>query len=118
MALSRTEDGRTYTHTGRAEFDGGFEIARHAHGKLLKAALPGKLRQQRKMRAGIFIGRRNAHQSLDLQFQLIPAKGHESNGLTRIDARLLQLKPGIDLNIKPKAAALLAAFLGLSLIHI
>ncbi|MNX73511.1 hypothetical protein D3C86_1049120 [compost metagenome] len=64
------------------------------------------------MRAGIFIGRRNAHQSLDLQFQLIPAKGHESNCLTRIDARLLRLKPGIDLNIKPKAAALLAAFLG------
>ena len=64
------------------------------------------------MRAGIFLRRRNAHQSLHRQFQLVPAKSNEGDRLARIDASLLRLKPRIDLHIKTKAAALFGTFFG------
>ena len=40
-----SEDGRADTHRRRAKADGGFIIARHAHGEFFNASLRGKLVQ-------------------------------------------------------------------------
>jgi hypothetical protein len=64
------------------------------------------------MRTRIFLEGRDAHQPLDLQPVLTAAPLHEGHRLARVDAGLLLLQPGIDLDVEARAPALLVHLLG------
>ncbi len=83
---------------GRPQLNRGFEIGAHAHADDGKPVAVGDLRQQREMRRGLFIGRRNAHHAGHRQIQLISAKRYKGIGLARCDTGLLRLLAGIDLH--------------------
>ncbi|MND67788.1 hypothetical protein D3C80_592120 [compost metagenome] len=59
------------------------------------------------MRPRIFVCWRNAHQSFDCEAVLVAATLDEGNCFFGRDTSLLFLKPGIDLNVKLRALALL-----------
>ena len=63
-----------------------------------------QLFQQRKMRAGVFVGRRDAHQAFDRQAVNVAAALDESHGFARVDAGFLFFKAGVDLHEKLRMA--------------
>ena len=64
------------------------------------------------MRAGRLVGRRDAHEALDLQTQLIPDPLQEGVRLQGPNPGLLGLFPGVDLDIEAGEAARPACGLG------
>ena len=108
---SRAEHRLPDPYDRRALLDGPLVVARHAHGELSDARLPCNPGQQRKVRTGIFLCRRDAHQSLDGQSMNLAASRDKTVRLARIDARLLLLQPGVDLYVKAQRATLLRDFL-------
>ncbi len=67
------------------------------------------------MRAGRLLGRRNAHQTLDLEAVGSPHQGDEGVGVGRDHPGLLGLLAGVDLDVEARAPALLLRLLGQSL---
>ncbi len=90
----------------RAQPDGGFEIAAHAHRHLLQPVARGDLGQQREMRRRFVLERRDAHQPDHVEAQR-PALGDEGVGLHGRHAGLLLLLAGIDLHEDRQTPALL-----------
>lgn len=99
------ENVRANPHMRSAELGGDLKVAAHAHGKLLKTIAAGDFRQQREMRRGSLIRRRNAHEAVNDETER-PALGDEGVGLARRDARLLFFLAGVDLNEKARRAGL------------
>src|SRR5690606_5303539 len=103
---ARAENGAADTNAGGAEGNGRLVVAGHAHRQLRQARLAGKLLQQGEMRAGVLVDRRDAHQALDRETMRVPASGEERQRLARIDARLLRLRAGVDLDVEAWRLAL------------
>ncbi|EGE58250.1 hypothetical protein RHECNPAF_3340049 [Rhizobium etli CNPAF512] len=98
---ARAENRRSDADAGGAEGNRRLVIARHAHGEFLDATFRRELCQQGKMRPGIFLGRRNAHQTFNGKAELVAAERNEGRRLVRRNACLLRLEPGIDLDVEP-----------------
>lgn len=110
--MSFAENGGTDPNAGGAEGDGGFVIARHAHGELFDAAFLRKFGEKREVRPGIFVRRGNAHQSLDGKPKLVAAEFYESRSIIGGDTRLLRFQAGVHLHIEFQDLALFPHLLG------
>src|SRR5437016_2071331 len=97
--LSNAEDRGTDPDAGGTEGNCSLVVAGHAHRQLGDAGFLAKLFQQGKVRTRIFVSRRDAHQALDGEAVHIAAAGDEGDGLARLDAGLLRLGAGVDLDI-------------------
>ena len=93
------ENRRADPHMGRAERDCTQIVRTHAHAPDHKLVAIGNFGEQGKMQSGLFIHRRDAHQPLDIEVQIIAAFLDESIDLAGWNARLLRLFPCVDLNI-------------------
>ena len=74
--------------------------------------LARELRKKGEMHGRLLVHRRNAHEALDRELQVVAAKRDEGLRFTRHDPGLLRLLAGIDLNEEFEAAALLRHFIG------
>ena len=83
---------------GRAELDRRLEIGAHAHREQRQAVAPGDGVEQREMRRGRVLGRRDAHQPLDDKAVALAAFPQERIGRGGHDAALLRLLAGVDLD--------------------
>eukprot|EP01035_Chromulina_nebulosa_P030703 gene30703-40825_t len=105
-SASRAEDGAADADMRRPELDRGLVIGAHAHRQAAQAVAGRDLRQQREMRRGRILGRRNAHQPLD---------GEAVHAAAAFDEGLLLAGGGhamaAGLTIRPSAIPDLRAFL-------
>ena len=83
--LSRAEDRAADAHMRRAEFDGDFEIAAHAHRQDFDSVARGDLVEQSEMRRGLLIDRRDAHEARNIELQIVAAIGDKVVRLFRQD---------------------------------
>src|SRR5690606_32071547 len=111
LSSAGPEDRRADANGSRAEPDGDIVIARHAHRQIGHASLARQLLQKREMRSGIFVERRNAHQTVDRQAMDLPAALDESRRVAWSDTGLLRLGTGVDLHIEFARHILLPHFL-------
>jgi len=82
---------------GRAEANGGFIVAAHAHRQDAELVARGDGGQQGEMRGRVFIGGGNAHQALDLEAVSVSRGGDQGVRVAGQDPRLLRLGAGVDL---------------------
>ncbi len=99
------EDRAADAHMRRAEFDRRLEIPAHAHAEQRQTVLARQLLQQREMRRGRLIRRRDAHQSLHRQPQFVAAQRNEAGGVFRRDAGLLRFLARVYLDEQRRAPA-------------
>ena len=84
----------------RAEADRRLEIIAHAHAEIGKSAFARDALQQREMKRGLFLSRRDAHQPQHGKIQHIAAMPDEGNGLFGRDAGLLRFLTGVHFDKK------------------
>ena len=82
---------------GRTQLGGGLKIAGHAHAQLHQSVARRNLAEQRKMRRGRLVGRRNTHQALDGKLQR-PACRDKFIRVRRQNPGLLRLFSRVNLN--------------------
>src|SRR5690606_24712317 len=90
------EDRRADSDMGGADADGDLIIAAHPHGKHRQVVPLGEFREKRKMRRRRLVHRRDAHEPLHRQAELVAAERHEAVHLLRRHAGLLRFLAGID----------------------
>jgi len=81
-----------------AETDRNLEILAHPHAEIRQALFSCELGQKRKMGAGIFVRRRNAHEPFHGKLEFIAREADEFRGVAWRDAGLLRLLARVDLN--------------------
>src|ERR1700722_14118317 len=112
FARARAKNGCPDAHMRSAKGDGDAKIGTHPHGQVLKSVPLSDLGSERKVRSGRLLGRWDAHQPGDLQTITIAAKGDKPVGALWLDAGLLRLGAGIDLDEQQRPAALRGDLLG------
>lgn len=86
--------------------NGGFIIRAHAHAQVFNVVAAGNVSQQIKMRRGVFVSRRDTHQSGNAQTMLITARRDEPVSVGRQCAGLLRLLTRIDLQVQIRVTPL------------
>src|SRR5437764_1161611 len=88
---SLTEYRRANPHMRGTETNGALEIGAHAHAESLEVVLARDLGEQREMRRGRLINRRNAHQPKNRQLLALAAEVDEMGRVERQYAGFLDL---------------------------
>jgi len=104
--LPRPEDRAAHADMGCPERNRRFVIRTHAHAQPGNIVAPGDRCQQAEMERGIFLGRRNTHQSCNREAKIIAAGGNEGISVPRKYAGLLLFFARVDLDKQFECATL------------
>lgn len=106
MGGPRTEYGTAHSHMGCPVGNGQLVVGTHAHAQTVNAVAAGNLRQQVKMRCGVFPRGRDAHEARHPQAMLLATTGNKGVGFHRRRTGLLFFLARIDLQKQIRIPAL------------
>ena len=98
MGWADAKNGAANAHVRRSQLNRQTKIRTHSHRQIFDGVTFGNLRQKCKMGRDLCADWRNAHESIDREFEALPTPIDKGVGLFGQHACLLRLGAGIDLD--------------------